>query len=169
MPGNVITVNGEEWYVYDSKMPQFMEVLKQVGILEKKGEVKPEDRPYSDQDWFTEGYDKGIINGISLAQHAVRMQGESIEEENKERVAAYMKRRPKEQEKEGILEDSQHAKNSTEAFNHGYIAGYNQCKVDNKMMTQKEADDILHKGHIDKELLESIIDTTIRMLTDDKN
>ena len=36
-------------------------------------------------------------------------------------------------------------KNSTEVFNEGYIAGYNQHRVDSGEMTQKEADKILKK------------------------
>ena len=34
-------------------------------------------------------------------------------------------------------------KNSSEIFNHGYIAGYNQALVDKGFMTQEEADKIL--------------------------
>ena len=39
--------------------------------------------------------------------------------------------------------NSNKEKNRTEVFNHGYVAGYNQAKVDNDLMTQKEADKIL--------------------------
>jgi len=35
--------------------------------------------------------------------------------------------------------------NSSEIFNHGYIAGYNQALVDRGHMSQKEADKILLK------------------------
>jgi len=33
--------------------------------------------------------------------------------------------------------------NGSEIFNHGYVAGYNQARVDNGLMTQDEADEIL--------------------------
>lgn len=33
--------------------------------------------------------------------------------------------------------------NNSTVFNKGYVAGYNQCKVDKKEMTQEEADEIL--------------------------
>jgi len=36
--------------------------------------------------------------------------------------------------------------NSSEIYNEGYVAGYNQCKVDNGLMTQDEADEILRTG-----------------------
>ena len=36
-------------------------------------------------------------------------------------------------------------KNSTEVYNEGYIAGYNQHKVDTGEISQKEADRILKK------------------------
>jgi len=34
---------------------------------------------------------------------------------------------------------------NTEIFNHGYVAGYNQARVDNGLMTQDEADKILRE------------------------
>lgn len=37
-------------------------------------------------------------------------------------------------------------KNLTEVFGEGYNAGYNQCRVDRKEITQKEADKLLIKG-----------------------
>lgn len=35
--------------------------------------------------------------------------------------------------------------NKTMVFNKGYVAGYNQCRVENKQITQKQADWILEK------------------------
>jgi len=37
--------------------------------------------------------------------------------------------------------------NSSEIFNHGYVAGYNQALVDKGFMTQQKADKILQKFH----------------------
>lgn len=42
------------------------------------------------------------------------------------------------------------AKNATEVYGDGYIAGYNQCKVDRKEMTQAAADKVLHRLNKDK-------------------
>lgn len=39
-------------------------------------------------------------------------------------------------------EERELQKNSTEIFGEGYLAGYNQCKVDHKLITQEEADEI---------------------------
>lgn len=51
MPGNTITVNGEEWYVGDSKMPQLMEVLEKVGTskFRKKGKIEVKDTKVENQ------------------------------------------------------------------------------------------------------------------------
>jgi hypothetical protein len=35
--------------------------------------------------------------------------------------------------------------NKTKVYQHGYVAGYNQCCVDRKEITQKDADRILRK------------------------
>ncbi|MCK5640888.1 MAG: hypothetical protein KAJ19_08825 [Gammaproteobacteria bacterium] len=35
--------------------------------------------------------------------------------------------------------------NTTEAYGVGYVAGYNQSRVDSQEMTQQDADDILRK------------------------
>jgi hypothetical protein len=42
-----------------------------------------------------------------------------------------------------ILDNKQ--KNSTQVYEHGYIAGYNQHRVDCGEITQEEADKILRK------------------------
>ncbi len=36
-------------------------------------------------------------------------------------------------------------RNKTEVFQHGYAAGYNQCRVDRGEITQKEADKIVQE------------------------
>ncbi len=36
-------------------------------------------------------------------------------------------------------------RNKTEVFQHGYTAGYNQCRVDRGEITQKEADAIVQR------------------------
>lgn len=40
-------------------------------------------------------------------------------------------------------------KNDTTIYSEGYIAGYNQCKVDKKEMPQEEADRILRNCRIE--------------------
>jgi len=38
------------------------------------------------------------------------------------------------------------ARNRTEVYQHGYLAGYNQCRVDRGEITQKEADAIMQRS-----------------------
>lgn len=42
-------------------------------------------------------------------------------------------------------------KNSTEVFGEGYLAGYNQARVDEHIITQEEADAILKKAYKQRE------------------
>lgn len=37
--------------------------------------------------------------------------------------------------------------NSSEIFNHGYVCGYNQCRVDKGEISQKQADEIMKKWY----------------------